>query len=189
MSKALPAALLCFIVLMALCANPSAAFELPDDLADVLKRSQPNSKVLAATQCDLGASKVESFGLVLHLGKSEDSLGAVIASKHGKNWEVSQLPLEASGRSGFVRNFLEDFWSNEGFSKYFSLLCTRIPNDNGRISLKANGELIGQFKKEKEPKIKHLCFAASNTYNSWVCFSLAPNEPSPKISYVQFNAD
>jgi hypothetical protein len=180
---------ICFIVLIALCAHPSAAFELPGDLADVLQRSQPNSKVLAATQCDLGASQVESFGLVLHLGEGANPLGAAIASKHGKNWEVAQLPLNAEGRSGKMTNFLEDFWNNEGFSKYFNLLCTRIPNDNERISLHANGELIGQFKKVKEPKIKHLCFAASNAYNSWVCFSLAPNESSPKLSYVQFNAD
>jgi hypothetical protein len=189
MSKKVPAALLCSIVLTALCTNPSAAFELPDDLADALKRSQPNSKVLAATQCDLGASKVESFGLVLRLEKSENPLGAAIVSKHGKNWEVSQLPLEAKGRSGFIRNFLNDFWSNEGFSKGFNLLCTRIPSDNGRINPSANGELFGRFKKVKEPKIKHLCFAASNAYNSWVCFSLVPNEPAPKISYVQLNAD
>jgi hypothetical protein len=88
-----------------------------------------------------------------------------------------------------MTNFLEDFWSNKGFSKDFNLLCTRISNENERINLNANGELIGQFKKVKDPKIKHLCFAASNVYNSWVCFSLAPNESSPKISYVQFNAD
>jgi len=170
------------------CANPSAAFELPDDLSDVLKRSQPNSKVLTATQCDLGASKVESFGLVVHLGKSANPLGAAIASKRGENWEVSELPLEAEGRSGGARNFLGDFWRNEGFSKVFKLLCTRIPNDKEYINFKSNGELIGQFKKVNNHRIKHLCFAASDAYNNWVCFSSAPNESSPTISYVQLNA-
>jgi hypothetical protein len=171
------------------CANPSAAFALPDDLADVLRRSQPNSKVMTATQCDLGASKVESFGLVVHPEKG-DPLGAVIASKRGGNWEVSELPLRAEGRIGFVNNFLGYFWTDdEGFSKEFRLLCTRIPNGEEYISVKAHGEFVGQFKKVKDPKINHLCFHADDIYNSWVCFSLAPNESSPKISYVQFNAD
>jgi hypothetical protein len=169
----------------------SAAFAagLPVEVAKRIEKSYPGAKILAETRCGIGAKAIDSFGLLIQrqpVKKGDNPLDALIVYKKS-DWRLLSLPHRIQYATGGDADFLSDFWSAKGFEGGFEVRCT-TPKTDKDINTKAHG-VFESFAAALPANTRHLCFAASASYNSWNCFTYNDAKSAPETSFVQMNGD
>lgn len=161
---------------------------LSTDLKNLISAKYPDAKELASTPCELGSNKLKSIGLLIQKKDKEGvfPLVPLIAIHDANQWTLNELSLQQSYSKGSANNFLYDYWhKKKGFIGSYQIKCTDLKKDSD-ISTKANGEFTKNFTPTSLGR--HLCFAASNVYNSWICYGVASTKKIEN-SFNQMNAD
>lgn len=168
----------------------AATKPLPADLQKVISEKHVSMSVVASGSCDLGPSKIKSYGFILQaktLTNKDKSLAPVVAFLQGKQWKLAEVTRSIDYSSGGDPDFLHDFWEEKkGLKLPYSIKCVN-PKKDSEISPKANGEFLGTFKSPSAARGKQVCFQASDVYNSWSCFGFDGGRIKP--SFAQMNAD
>lgn len=161
----------------------SSSSKIPAEIKKQLEIYHPKSKILASTKCAIGIDKTESYGVLLDANKPR----AFIFFKAKKGWNDIEVADTADNSKGGGTLF-GDFFMSGKFEGPYEIRCTSPQNDKD-VSLSANGEYIGTFAQKMSADIKHLCFQASDVYNSWKCLTMNPEKGGPDTSFVQLNSD
>lgn len=158
------------------------SFQIPQELASALQESFPNSVILAhSTQC---LDHKEEMGLIIN---QSNRLHAIIAIKTKYSWSINNLSTSVDYNHGAMQNFLSDYY--DGNLEAMQVRCA-VPNLDKDISVDANGEFLNGFHARNGSDYgDHICFSASDTYNSWACYRIKPGTTKPILSFVQMNAD
>jgi hypothetical protein len=178
------------IIAIFLCANSIAmAKGVPANLEKKVSAAYPNAKIVVEKKCRLGTKAIESYGILLQQpaeNKSGPALEAMILYKM-KEWKIYKINRGIEYSRGSDSDFLRDYRTPKGYAGGFMIRCTS-PKKDKDINVRSNGE-FGKFSAALNEKVQHLCFSASSTYNSWVCFTTDDTRSEPETSFVQLNAD
>jgi hypothetical protein len=180
-----------FALLMAgLAAATAAAAQgatMPADLASEVAKARPDASIVSFKRCALGSAATDAVGFLLRAKSGKDPLSLHLATKTAEGWKISRLSTRIDYARGGTPDILSDWVSDP--TQPYDIACTAIPNKETGISTANNGAFVAPFSKRAAKGLRHLCFPASQPYNSWSCFSLTQESLQPKPSFVQLNAD
>lgn len=150
------------------------------DINGLVQKKYPGAKVVEKKDCDLGAAKVKTTGLLIQL---KDSLKVAVVLKDS----LQEIPATISYAKGSDGNYLSDYWmAPKGYSGSFTIKCI-VPGKDADVTPEANGAFHDAFKGKTVGN--HLCFSASTTYNNWACYNFGAKNNEVVPSYSQLNAD
>jgi len=172
-------------------APPALAAVLPKEAASLIQTVHPGSKMVSVVACELGLSKTPSYGLILltkEKGLTDEDVLPIIALKTDRVWKFSVLEKGVSTDGAFMKSFTDEAVEKNVFNKNYRIRCVQ-PKRGEEI-----GEHLGNYiqtglSDDTLKKSKHLCFQASQVYNSWVCFNFDEKQGQVKQSFGQFAAD
>lgn len=141
-------------------------------------------KVTLTKECIVGSNRHKIQAAIAR--KPTNNIEIFMGLKQGKSWKVSKLDRSASYSGGSVQDFLDEFVEIPDFENDYGIRCV-VPNKDDEISKRINGDFVSFF--AQFPTAGHMCFPASNIYNSWVCHSISPKSSKIRLSFVQLNAD
>ena len=166
-------------------AQPQALSPLPAALEESIAKRYTHARILTYSQpCNALPDGVEQIAILVGT-KAHTSLQAMVAVNDGNTWKITEVAKSVEYPRGSDSDFLRDF---EGSNLIPEIRCA-TPNQDPDISLDANGLYILKHRHIRHKQAKHLCFATSTAYNSWVCYWTPPKTTVAKVSFVQMNAD
>lgn len=170
--------------------NPKIPPDLPEGLSKTFSDSFPGGSVLVSQACRSGRDSIETVGALIQIDppSAARSFEVVLAYRNEGQWKVHVVPRDIVVTYGLDRDFLRDFLGEHGYRGAFEIKCVR-PNHNGRIGKKFHGEFLSKDAATLSKEVTHVCFSASNAYNSWSCFVPDPKTKLPIKSFAQLNAD
>jgi hypothetical protein len=180
-------------VLTAAQAPQPAQAILPAEVNDLIKLRFPEGRAVAAGHCELGAAKTDSYGVVIATQKDGSltiaDLKPFVGIKVRNDWRLIPIDpaIDVPG-VGSMKTFLDEFVSGGKLKGSIAIRCTN-PNHDSELHERIGKYLLDPIRDKDLLAQKHVCFQASNTYNSWSCYILVDKNHQLRNSFVQFPAD
>jgi len=167
------------------------AEKMPEDLSKAILEKNVGSEILVSKSCQLGSSNTPAIGFLLKRTDNKNPLTIHMAVLREKNWNLFVIPTDVSHARGASSNILSEFWDEKiGLINIsYDIFCTALPNSKEFIGKKHKGIFDKPFTEKTQRGQKHLCFAASAMYNSYVCYGFDEENSQPQRIFTQFNSD